>query len=232
MAEPTPQNVRKLVDPSLRDLLNLVKKEMALALNCHAIGTVQSFDAATQTATITINYKKMFDQRGVNGVYSKVLRDYPLLIDVPVIVLGGGTWRLTFPISQGDECMVLFNDRDIDNWFKSGQNTAPASTRLHDMCDGVALVGLASLKRSIEDYDETHALLQNIAGGAMVGVAASTVLIGNQTTTLNALLQNLISAVKALSINVASVAPAGGTVSPTSQAALDVIATQIAGLLE
>jgi hypothetical protein len=46
------------------------------------------------------------------------------------------------PIQSGDTCLVLFCDRDLDNWFESGQITTLNSNRVHDLSDGVALVGI------------------------------------------------------------------------------------------
>ena len=97
-------------EPSLKDLLDLLKKDILLSLNAHHIGTIQSFNSAKQTATATINYPKTYYQlNSLSGLYNPVLVNYPLLVDCPLICLGGGTAALTFPIQSGDECLVLFN---------------------------------------------------------------------------------------------------------------------------
>ncbi len=216
-------------EPTLRDFANLVKKELALALYCHQIGTVQSFDASVQTAKVTINYKKTYyNLDPVTGLYTPVLVDYPLLVDCPVICLGGGTSSLTFPIKQGDECLVLFNDRDMDNWLQGGSGSAVATNRLHSFSDAIILVGIRSLAHVIQSYDTVRAVLQQ--GSTLVGVGPSHVKIANGTTTLNTLLQSLINQIKAITtLNSDSTT---GVVSAASQAALAVVATQISGLLE
>lgn len=229
MADPQPYTSRKLVEPSLKDVLDLWKKDIMLSLNCHAIAKVQSFDPTKQTVSATIMYKKSFLQRDPNGNYVPVLRDYPILLDVPAIVLSGGSAHLTFPIAPGDECLILFNDRDIDNWFQSGQVGELSSTRLHSFSDGIALVGLNSLASLIQNYDSTRAVLRN--GDAMVGVSATQIKIANNITTLNTLLGDLIDAIN----NIATTNAVIGVpclISPASQAALTAIKVQIAGLLE
>jgi hypothetical protein len=164
---------------SLRDLLDLVKKELMLTLNCHAIATVQSFDATKQTVTATLSYKQAYEQRDPrSGKYSTVLMNYPLLIDCPAIVLGGGGGALTFPIAAGDDCLILFNDRDMDNWFAGAANGDLASSRLHSMADGIALVGIRSLQNSLEDYDEERVALAY--NGGKIGVSEK-ILIKNET---------------------------------------------------
>lgn len=217
-------------DPSLKDLLDLLSKQIMLNLSCHHIGTVQSFDATKQTASATINYKKTYFQFNAStGLYDPVLIDYPILVDCPVVVLGGTNAALTFPITTGDECLVLFNDRDLDKWFQGGTGASVATPRLHSFSDGIILVGLRSLPKVLTNYDSSRAVLRN--GSTLVGVGPSLVKIANDTTTLNTLLQNLITTIKAITTTNA-VPGSPCAISAASQAALAVIATQIEGLLE
>jgi len=151
-------------DPQLKDLLDLLKKDMFLNLNSHHLATIQSFDPLKQTATATINYKQTYFQKNLfSGVYEPVLVDYPVLLDCPVICLGGGLGSLTFPITTGDECLVMFNDRDIDNWFKGSSNSGVATPRLHSFSDGIIIVGVRSLANVLVDYD-SDAVALNYAG--------------------------------------------------------------------
>ncbi len=137
----------------LKDLLALFKKQIMLELNCHAIGQIQSFDSTKQTATATIVYKKAFFLPNATGNYEQKLVDYPILLDCPVVCLGGGNGALTFPIEADDECVVLFNDRDIDNWFAGASGGATATPRLHSFSDGIILVGIRSLANALVNYN-------------------------------------------------------------------------------
>jgi len=137
--------------PTLKDLLDLAKRDIFLSFNCHALATVQSFDSVKQTVTATINYKKMYFK---SSSEEPVLVDYPILIDCPIYVLSDGDLcNLTFPIKQGATCSILFNDRDIDNWFHSGQINALSTSRMHSLADGIALVGIRAMNNTIDDYD-------------------------------------------------------------------------------
>lgn len=167
-------------EPSLSDLLNLLKKEIFFDLNCHHLATIQSFDSAKQTVTATINYTKtLFELNTETGLYVPRQISYPLLVDVPVIVLGGGNAHLTFPIAKGDQALILFNDRNIDNWFQSGQAGPVANSRAHSFSDGLALIGLNSLNTLISAYDLVRTVLRN--GTTGVGVGATQVKIYNAT---------------------------------------------------
>ena len=230
-------------EPKLKDVLDAAKKDIFLSLNAHHIGTVQSFNAGNQTATATINYKKTYYQLdAATGLYEPVLVDYPIMTDCPVIVLGGGAGALTFPIQQGDECVVLFNDRDMDNWFNGSPGGPVATPRLHSFADAIVLVGLRSLGNVLADYDTVRAVLRNTT--TMVGVGPTLVKIANADYTLNELLQELTAELQALTaaitaitvpvtsapgtsgtpINAADITAIGGDIAAT--------AAKIAGLLE
>lgn len=225
-------------DPQLADLLNLHKKDIFLSLSCHHIGTVQSFDKIAQTATVTINYTKtVLKLNTQTQLYDQIQIPYPTLTNCPVVVLGGGAGSLTFPVAQGDECVVLFNDRDLDNWFAGGGVTQIASARLHSFTDALILVGVRSLANSLAAYDMTRAALNY--GTTTVAAGETLVKIANATYTLNTLLQELITNVEALVAATAAITVLGTQVDPVPKANILLVATelmttanQIAGLLE
>lgn len=130
-------------EPTLASLLALHKEDVMWSINCHQVGEIVSFDPSTQTAEVQIKMLRM-----MNGE----LKEYPVLIDCPCIILAGGEGRLTFPISAGDSCLVLFNDKDIDNWYAGGQTMPPNTERLHDFADAIALVGVRNMQNKISDY--------------------------------------------------------------------------------
>lgn len=204
----TPRNRAKYT-PSLADLLNLKMRETLLNLNCHAIATVESFDETDMTVQASLVYKRVILNTDANGTASESLQDYPLLVDCPAIIMQGGEGSLTFPISQGDTCLILFNDRDIDQWFFTGQTAqAPATDRLHSFSDGIALVGLRPATAPILDYDTTRASLN--FGTTRVAVGPAGVLITadpTDTITLGTILNTLLSAIAA-STTVAEIAAA------------------------
>lgn len=212
---------------SLPDVLDLLREEIFRKLNCHAVGVVRAFNSLNQTATIAVAYKKtLFKVSALTNKYESTPVDYPLLIDCPVISLGGNLTSLTFPVTPGDECLVFFNDRDIDNWFAGSQVTQVNSLRMHSMADAIALVGIRSKSNWLADYDSVRAILKYKLG-ASVGVGPTKVLIENQTESLNDVLQDLVTTIKAIvTTNTAD------TVSAASQAALTAVAVRIGLLLE
>lgn len=126
-----------IADPDLSDVLDKQKNLLFGALNCVQVGTIESFNPATCTAQVSINCKRKLN---TGEIY-----DYPLLTDCPVFVLTGGTASLNMPPVKGDTCIILFNDRSIDNWFLTGEVAVPSSSRMHSLSDGMCLVGVRPL---------------------------------------------------------------------------------------
>lgn len=189
-------------EPELKDVLDLMKKELLLSLNCHAIATVQSVNFTDQVLTATMNYAQTFFQKSPDGIYNPVNVPYPVLVDCPFIILGGGGGALTFPIAKGDECLILFNDRDIDNWFAGATSGPVASNRLHSFSDGIALVGLNTFSGS---YDPDRTVLQ--LGTTKVALGDK-INIQNNAASLYSILNTFFTSL-ASAVTVVQVAAAG-----------------------
>ena len=151
---------------TLAALLELQNKDTKRQINCHQVGEIVSFDPATQTAEVKVKMSFL-----LNGE----IKEYPLLLDCPCIVLAGGQGSVTFPITAGDSCLVLFNDRDMDNWYSGGQTMPPRTERLHDFSDAIALVGLRNKQNQISGY---------FAQGTEIKYAGSTIKLENGKITI------------------------------------------------
>jgi len=202
--------------PKLDDLFNIFKKQIMLDLNCHAVGTIQSFDSDNQTAQVSFNYTKTYFVRNESTKqYQQNEQILPILQQVPIIFLNGGSFSLTFPIIQGDQCLVFFNDRDMDKWYgnetinNDPNSVSPCNTvRLHSSADAIAIVGLHPLSYQIPNYDTAHALLQN--GATQVGISATQARIANAATTLGAAIAQVTTALENLGTALAAATSSTG----------------------
>lgn len=192
MADNVPQT--QVADPDLRALLNAHRREIFSSLNCHQVGEIVAFNSAKQTATVKIGMSKQVVDYTKNPP-AYINKNYPLLTDCPIFIPSGGTGYLTFPVAAGDPCLVLFNDRDLDNWFKGGPGSPPNGTRAHDLSDGLVLVGFRHEADAIVGYDTTSAVLA-YAGGKLK-IADKVALDGDETTLKN-VLNAIITALTAL----------------------------------
>lgn len=130
---------------SVPDIGQIIKSSglaMASELNCMRIGIVQEFYPQDLTVQVQIAGKKTI---GLNPDGTQRVREYaPIYAKVcycnPFI---------TYPIKKGDECVILFSDREIESWFINGDVNPESYTRMHDLTDAVALFGIRSIPNMI-----------------------------------------------------------------------------------
>ncbi|MDM4084851.1 Gp138 family membrane-puncturing spike protein [Klebsiella oxytoca] len=131
-------------------------------------GIIQSFDPDAVTAVVQPAIKGVeHDESG-----AEVSVSLPLLVDVPVVFPRGGGCTLTFPVTAGDECLVIFADRCIDFWWQSGGIQEPVDGRKHDLSDAFCIVGPQSQAKKISGISTTAAQLRTDDGTAFIEVAA------------------------------------------------------------
>jgi len=122
-----------VIPPDLDDVLAELKNSIFANMNCIQIGKIEKVNS-DQTVEINIQVKRR--------VQGDKIKDYPLLVDCPYVVISGGGAYLDMPIKKGDYCIVLFSDRNIDTWWDSANVKEPATRRKHNLSDGIALVGI------------------------------------------------------------------------------------------
>lgn len=143
-------------------------------------GVVTGFDVATQTVTVQLLLAEKIRQAagGVDNV------PIPPIFHLPIVFPRGGGWTLTMPIAVGDECLVVFGDMCIDDWWQSGYGSPSKPTianqigpRRHDLRDGFALFGISNQKRLIEDYSTTSCQLRSDDGTVAIDLAPAQVTV-------------------------------------------------------
>lgn len=127
-------------------------------------GIVQAFYPADQTADVRIPMKRVFTD--LDGVVT--LGDWPLLAKLPVVMPHAGGFHISFPVAAGDECLVIFLERDPGRWLEGSEELPPETNRTHDISDGVALVGLNAKANRIPGYNADD--LEISADGGSQGV--------------------------------------------------------------
>ena len=142
-----------------------IMRNIASTLNCVKIGEIVSFDKTDQTATVRILHR-------MDPNYNTDLKEtieYPPLGKVPVVIMQGGGSHITYPIKAGDQCLIVFCDYMIDNWWVSGDVGASDFPRKHDLSDAIAIVGLNALPKAIQDYSDYLHLQYNQNSSIVIG---------------------------------------------------------------
>lgn len=163
-----PATPKKPTLPSLTILLDTLKQEIMLQLNCVKTGTIQTFYPEVQEADILINYQQVVSV-SPHGV--KTFQEFPVLLNVPVAFQGAGGFTMTFPVKKGDECLLLFNDRELDAWLINGTVSPPITDIAHDLRDALAIVGIRNNQRALANFSMTSAQLRSDDGSTYVEVA-------------------------------------------------------------
>ena len=121
------------------------------------IGTIESFNADTQIATVRL---------ATNGTNSTLDTNYfnqqgLVLIDVPVEFPRCGEFVMTFPVKKGDDCIVEFYETGIDHWLYHNRRAyqvvdgrpEPAARRRFSRKDASCRVSMDNLANKISGFN-------------------------------------------------------------------------------
>lgn len=122
------------------ELLERLKRKIEFGIHVAMPCVIQSFDPVKQTVEAQPTIRERVTAE--NGQISYM--QYPLLINVPVVFPRSSGYIIQFPINKGDECLVIFSDLAIDNWWLKGNVQNPVEQRRHDLSDGFAILGLVN----------------------------------------------------------------------------------------
>ena len=133
------EHIRRLLDNHAADI------------HCCMPGIVQSFNG-TGTVTVLIAVKERVLQEDMTYKNTQ----FPILVDVPIIMQRAGGFSARMKPVKGDECLVMFSDIGIDWWWQNGgcQNKTQ-DLRRHDLSDGFAILGPWSSPRNFASYPDS-----------------------------------------------------------------------------
>lgn len=201
----------QILPADTRAVLDAQKDDIFSTFHCIQIGKIEKVTKSEQTVEVTLQIRR--PARDGTSV------TIPLLVDVPYFVLQGGKSYIDMPISVGDYCIVLFNDRDIDVWWSTANIADPASSRKHDLSDGIAIVGI-NPKTSPRASDGTKTRVINPDGVELNGNSKSFVTHAE----LDSALQTFKTA---LNLHVHTSAASGSPTSPpTAAMSIDISAAK------
>lgn len=138
-----PQKNNSIVGtPNWIQTLDGLKRQTAHDLNCMRIGIVQNVYYDDLTVDVLITNKKTLN---INPDGTQNVRNFPV-IRAKIVYCNP---FITCPINQGDECIVLFSDREIESWFINGEVNPEGYPRMHALTDCVAILGIRSIPKMI-----------------------------------------------------------------------------------
>lgn len=136
--------------PTLAEVIRRSIDARLLDLRVCLPAVVTSYDASKQMVSVQPLLKQVYeDEEGARQVES-----LPIVNGVPVVFPGGGGFRLTFPIVDGQTLVgasvppattgiLVFTDRSLDRWLSgSGAEVDPEIDHDHHLADAVFIPGL------------------------------------------------------------------------------------------
>lgn len=178
-----------------RELLDDAEESARLAFEGQAAqlwtsmpGIIESVDLDAQTVSVQPAIRgSVQDESGATSQ-----QNMPLLVDVPICWPRAGGFAVTFPIKQGDECLVIFAARCIDAWWQSGGVQAPMEDRMHDLSDAFATFAPTSQAKKLTNVQSDGMELRNDARtvymkftDAGIEIKGNVTHVGNYTQTGN-----------------------------------------------
>ncbi len=159
--------MKKITQQDMGEVLKGSRDATARGINCIQIGKIEKI-SDNQTCEVALQMKK----RVPDPVKGEKVIDMPLLVDCPYVVLSGGKSYIDMPIQAGDYCLVLFNDRNIDLWWKEETVGEPLNNRKHSLSDGIALVGISpETQARTMDGDKVRIIGKSGDGGDLKAAA-------------------------------------------------------------
>lgn len=147
-----------MMPANFKILMDELKAEIFSTFNCVQIAKVEKVTPTEQTIEASIQIKRLASD-GTSTAY-------PILVDVPYMVLQGGGAYIDMPIAAGDYCLILFNDRNIDSWWSTANVADPPSKRKHSLSDGFAIVGFNPKTAVLDNNGEWLRILGKAGPGS------------------------------------------------------------------
>lgn len=132
----------KISVPDLSDLIKYNTLKSSSDLNCLRIATVVEYHPEDLTVVVRLLNKRTL---GNNPDGTPYVQDYAL-IRAKICFCNP---YISCPINVGDDCLVLFADREIESWFINGDAQPVNHQRMHDFTDAFAIFGIRSLPKMI-----------------------------------------------------------------------------------
>lgn len=116
--------------------------------------TIISYDYTQQKASVQPSIKKRYADDSMQAI------DLPVINNVPVIFPISGTASITFPINEGDFCLLVFIERSTDQWKSNGPGYQPDDPRKFDLSDAIAIPGLLPFNATFPATNNTDFVIK------------------------------------------------------------------------
>ncbi len=132
-------STRTTDQPSEAETIREIVRSEIARLHTSIPAVVLSYDRATQRATVqpVVRFSRRDAETGERITYLA-----PPVANRPVVWPSSGTVSLTWDLSNGDPCVLVFSERSLDEWLTTGErDNEPQDPRRHHLSDAVVFPG-------------------------------------------------------------------------------------------
>lgn len=185
--------------PGLAEVLRNSLEGRISTIHTALPAVVTAYDENKQRCSVQPLIKNSFiDEEG-----NRQVENFPIVNGVPVQFPGGGGFRLTFPISDGNLRIegqavpattgtLVFSERSMDTWLSGhGQLVDPEIDQMHDLSDGIFLAGLNPFGAPLSSCPAAHATL-GADGGVQAHFHKQIIALGDEAGNNFVALANLV----------------------------------------
>lgn len=69
--------------------------------------------------------------------------EFPQIHNVPVIQPSSGGAFIHLPVKKGDNILLVFSEKSLEEWLQNGKQTTPDDPRQNNLTDAIAITGLS-----------------------------------------------------------------------------------------
>ena len=121
--------------PTLADAVRALIERRLVDLHTSLPGKIVSYDPTKQTADVQPAIQRLYEDGTAVNI--------PVLPKVPVVWprANGGKVRLSMPLSAGDDVLIVFSERSLDQWKANGTVVNPKNRRKFTLSDAFCIPG-------------------------------------------------------------------------------------------
>lgn len=143
-----------MLTPTLSQLLADAMESRLRDLHVALPGRVERYIPETDSVDVQPMVQRMVP--GDDPEYdAPAFETLPVLPSVPLQRPRGGGFYVGLPVAKGDTVLLIFCERDIGQWRKTGDVANPGDQRIHSLAAACAIPGLFESSRKIDGYDGT-----------------------------------------------------------------------------
>ena len=160
----------------------------AMRLNTSIPAIINAFDPATQTvsATPAIRAKYVSPEGEVSYL------SYPMITNIPLAITRGSGVRITYPVTVGNPCTLIFSQRSIDNFILEGTEADPvegpnpltSAIRCMDLTDAMCFPGVLTSKDTVSNYSTDAIEIRSDDGKVAVSVKQDSLTLKQDSATM------------------------------------------------